>query len=250
MTPRDCQTAAPVSELMYKTAEALQAELASELPVPLSHGDILDACPLVFWADQTREVTEDDQAHRVRARVITLTQACDVANDKTERVVVALVHDAGELVRTGRLREKFIRDQVRKGQVYGWYFLPAHESCPGFPESLVDLRDLHTVPRTVLEGLRDQGQLVCRLTTPYREHLAQHFSVTYCSAANSGACRAMTSCRNSTKRRFRAKFSSGVITSPSPRGRVSLPTMASGANPRAKTSSGGKTETKFCGSLS
>jgi hypothetical protein len=30
-----------------------------------------------------------------------------------------------------------------------------------------------------LEGLRDQGKLVCRLITPYREHLAQHFSVTY-----------------------------------------------------------------------
>ena len=45
--------------------------------------------------------------------------------------------------------------------------------------TLVDLRDLHTVPRTMLEGLRDQGKLVCRLVTPYREHLSQHFSVTY-----------------------------------------------------------------------
>jgi hypothetical protein len=30
-----------------------------------------------------------------------------------------------------------------------------------------------------LEGLRDRGKHVCRLITPYREHLAQHFSVTY-----------------------------------------------------------------------
>jgi hypothetical protein len=49
----------------------------------------------------------------------------------------------------------------------------------GVPESLVDLRDLHTVPRALMEGLRDQGRLVCRLITPYRKHLAQHFSVTY-----------------------------------------------------------------------
>jgi hypothetical protein len=27
----------------------------------------------------------------------------------------------------------------------------------------------------LLEGLRDQGKLVCRQITPYREHLAQHF---------------------------------------------------------------------------
>ena len=165
---------------MYKTTEELRAELPSEqLIVSLSQGDILDACPLVFWADQTREVAEGDKPQSVEARVIILTQACDLANDKTVRAMVAVVHNAAHLVQTGRVKEKFIRDNVRKGQVYGWYFLPAHTSCPGFPESLVDLRDLHTVPRALLEGLRDQGKLVCRLITPYREHLAQHFSVTY-----------------------------------------------------------------------
>jgi hypothetical protein len=35
------------------------------------------------------------------------------------------------------------------------------------------------MPRALLEGLRDAGEHVCRLMTPYREHLAQHFSVTY-----------------------------------------------------------------------
>jgi hypothetical protein len=98
---------------------------------------------------------------------------------KTARAIVAVVHQAQYLVETGRVKEKLIRDNVRKGQVYGWYFLPAHASCPGFPESLVDLRDLHTMPRSLLERLRDQGKHVCRLITPYREHLAQHFSVTY-----------------------------------------------------------------------
>ncbi len=145
----------------------------------MSQGDILDACPLIFWADHIREVTDGDAPRTVQARVIILTQACDLANEKTVRAIVAVVHDAADLVQSGRIKEKFIRDNVRRGQVYGWYFLPAHESCPGFPESLVDLRDLHTVPRTLLEGLKDHDKLVCRLITPYREHLAQHFSVTY-----------------------------------------------------------------------
>ncbi len=145
----------------------------------MSQGDILDDCPLVFWADQTREVADGDKPQSVQARVIILTQACDLANEKTARAIVAVVHNAAHLVRSSRVKERFIRDNVRKGQVYGWYFLPSHPSCPGFPESLVDLRDLHTVPRPLLEGLRDQGKLVCRLSTPYREHLAQHFSVTY-----------------------------------------------------------------------
>jgi len=161
---------------MYKTPQELHAEHAV---VQLSQGGILDDCPLVSWADQTREVTEGDKPISVRARVIVLTQACDLANDKAVRAVVAVVHVAVHLVETGRVKEKFIRDNVRRGQVYGWYFLPAHPTCPLFPESLVDLRDLHTVPRALLEGLQDRGKYVCRLITPYREHLAQHFSVTY-----------------------------------------------------------------------
>lgn len=106
---------------MYRTAESLHADApAGSGVVPLSQGDVIDDCPLVFWDDQTRDVSVGDPPRGVRARVIVLTQACDVANEKTTRAVVAVVHDAGELARVGRVKEKFIRDNVRKGQVYGW----------------------------------------------------------------------------------------------------------------------------------
>lgn len=161
---------------MYKSFEELQAEHGA---VPLSQGDILDDCPLVFWPDQTRQVAEGDEPESQQARVIILTQACDLANDKATRVVVAQVHAAADLVRAGRVTEKYVRDNVRRGQVYGWYFLPADAARPGFTESLVNLRDLHTVPKPLLEGLQARGKHVGRLMTPYREHLAQHFAVTY-----------------------------------------------------------------------
>jgi hypothetical protein len=161
---------------MYKSFEDLRAEHGV---VRLSQGDIFDDCPLVFWEDQTRQVEESDEPVSKRARVIILTQACDLANDKTTRVVVAAIHAAERLVKAGLLKGNVIRDQVRRHQVYGWYFLPADPARPGFPESLVDLRDLHTVPRSMLEELQGQGKHVGRLVTPYREHLAQHFSVTY-----------------------------------------------------------------------
>jgi hypothetical protein len=38
---------------------------------------------------------------------------------------------------------------------------------------------LHTVPREMLESLIAQGHRLCRLATPSREHMAQHFSTTY-----------------------------------------------------------------------
>jgi feruloyl esterase len=41
------------------------------------------------------------------------------------------------------------------------------------PESVIDLHDLHTVPRAVLERLIADGKRIGRLLSPYREHLAQ-----------------------------------------------------------------------------
>jgi hypothetical protein len=99
-----------------------------------------------------------------------------LAQAKATRVVVALVHEARALVEQDILNARAVRDHVRTHRVYGWYFLPAG---PNLPESIADLRDLHTLPRSMLEKLARQGKRLCRIVTPYREHLAQHFATTY-----------------------------------------------------------------------
>jgi len=48
----------------------------------------------------------------------------------------------------------------------------------GVAESIVDLRDLHTIPRALLENLIKVGKRVARIRIPFREHLAQHISTT------------------------------------------------------------------------
>jgi hypothetical protein len=63
--------------------------------------------------------------------------------------------------------------------VFGWYFLPQAPAPVNLPESIVDLHDMHTVSRRVLEQLIAEGNRRARFVTPYREHLAQHFAVTY-----------------------------------------------------------------------
>ena len=150
------------------------------LPVdePLSQGDIIDGCP-VFGLDVTDPPVDiDADPVRWETRVLVVTQACDLANIKTSRAVVAIVHSAQELVDVEILRARMIRDQIRRHQVFGWYFLPTFPQG-GLPESIVDLRHLHTVPRVVLEHLIGKGRRLCRLETPYREHLAQHSASTY-----------------------------------------------------------------------
>jgi hypothetical protein len=57
-----------------------------------------------------------------------------------------------ELIDEGAVKPSVVRDQIRRGLVYGWYFLPASEPNV-IAESIVDLREIHTVSRLVLEKL-------------------------------------------------------------------------------------------------
>jgi len=142
--------------------------------VALSQGDILDECPLLFW--ETSSTAAARRPVELNARVLVLTQACDLNNAKGSRAVVAVVHGAKALVERGIVKAQTIREGVRLHRVFGWYFL---EESPYLPESLVDLRDIHTLPRAILDDLVREGHRRCSLITPYREHLAQHFAVTY-----------------------------------------------------------------------
>ncbi len=145
----------------------------------LSQGDIIDDCPILVWklAPPPLDLKVPPEIRIIR--VVVLTQACDLAQDKTTRVVVAPVHAAEELVAKNLLKAGAIRDQVRRGQVFGWYFLPAAPAPINLAESIVDLRELHTIERRTLEYLVGDGKRAARVRTPWREHLAQHFGVTY-----------------------------------------------------------------------
>ncbi len=145
----------------------------------LTQGDIVDDCPLMLLESPDRALENDVAPDFVRARVIVLTQACDLEQAKASKILVALVQASKTLVERGFLKPATIRDNLRRHQSFGWYFLPSSSGPVIFPESIVDLRQLHTVQRSILERLIADGKGVCRLATPYREHLAQHFAVTY-----------------------------------------------------------------------
>jgi hypothetical protein len=151
---------------------------------PLTQGDLFDECPLVgLGSDKPPEELGAIPVQRWYARVIVLTQACDLAQPKTELVLVAPVHSAEKLIERGVLKGSAIRDHVRRHLVFGWYFLPESTSPVALPESIVDLRDVHTVPRAVLEQMVARNKRIASLLSPYREHLAQHFAVTYMRVA-------------------------------------------------------------------
>ena len=97
---------------------------------------------------------------------------------KTQRVTVAIVHDAQFLVEQSIVRATDVRGPIRAGRVYGWYFLPSCLECE-LSESVVDLRQLYTIPREVLDSLCAAGRRKARIQPLYREHLAKHFADTF-----------------------------------------------------------------------
>jgi hypothetical protein len=151
---------------------------------PLTQGDVFEECPLVgFSATERPSDLRALPVQRWWARIIVLTQACDLVQAKSGRVAVAPVHDAQKLVDQGVLKSATVREQVRRHLVFGWYFLPAAAAPVVLPETLVDLRDVHSIPRLILEELIARGKRCASLLSPYREHLAQHFAVTYMRVA-------------------------------------------------------------------
>lgn len=142
----------------------------------IEQGDILDVCPLPVLPDPGRAAVTELVIPT--SRIVVLTQTCDLVQGKAARAVVAVCHPAQVLIDRQVLKAATIRDQIRLGKMYGWYFLPASAEI-ALEEAVVDLRDLHTVPTPILAGLVAAGNRRGRIDTPYREHLAQHFAVTY-----------------------------------------------------------------------
>jgi hypothetical protein len=125
----------------------------------LTQGDLIDDCPLVALNTESSPIDLNDPPTKWwRARVIVLTQACDLALAKGDSVLVAPVHEAQELIDAGVLKGPLIRDQMRRHLVYGWYFLPAAPDSLPVAESLIDLRDVFALE----VGLREMCQRVHR----------------------------------------------------------------------------------------
>jgi hypothetical protein len=146
--------------------------------VSLDQGDIIDGCPILQVAKFDQTCPDAPQVACSTQRVVVLTQTCDLANQKTQRITVAIVYDAQFLVEQGVVATADVRGPIRAGRVYGWYFLPCCRECE-LSESIVDLRQLYTIPREVLQSLCAMGRRKARIQPLYREHLAKHFADTF-----------------------------------------------------------------------
>jgi hypothetical protein len=145
---------------------------------PLDQADIVSNCPIPLLTEFDLEGVRSPQIKVSPCRILVLTQACDLANQKASSVTAAVVHDAQALVEQNLIKPADIRGPIRAGRVFGWYFLPASPDR-SLPEMIVDLRQIHTVRLDLLKALCQRGHRPARLPSPYREHLAKHFADTF-----------------------------------------------------------------------
>lgn len=151
-----------------------------QVPAPddqIDQGDLIIDCPVAL----VTALGADPESSAVAvspARVVVLTQTCDLANDKAQFANVAVVFDAQFLADAGVFKPADIKGLLRSGRVWGWYFLPA-DTPLGLPEMIVDFRRLHTVKLELLRTLCRAGKRPGRIQPLYREHLAKHFADTF-----------------------------------------------------------------------
>lgn len=91
--------------------------------------------------------------------------------DSWADVVRVEVQRGNEAVKAGKFRKLLI-----DGLVPGLSLLHKREEAPTLTWSVVDFRQLFTLPKEFLEAFTSAAGQRLRLRSPYREHLAQAFA--------------------------------------------------------------------------
>lgn len=110
--------------------------------------------------------------------LIVLTQTCDIVRDDQKFVLAATVFEWSRNMRPGlnrKDRENF-RKQIIGGKILQLCALPEREEKPVMKWSVVDFRELVTMPKEYLEKHAESVGERLRMKSPYREHVAHCFA--------------------------------------------------------------------------
>ena len=145
----------------------------------LLQGDLLANCP-VFEPDKGVQwpiAANAEVGFRIQVLdLVVLTQSCDLANNKVEKVLLARVMPWQELVQneaaagnTAVKGSKF-RKLLVDGNIPSLSLLHKREAEPSLPWSVVDFHHLFTLPKSFVTAFADSVGPRLRLCSPYREH--------------------------------------------------------------------------------
>lgn len=150
----------------------------------ITQGDIIKGCPVPIL----KEFHISEEGQNVQAEIaiidgIVLTQACDIANNKVENIILCAItskSDFEEIQRSAGRGEKEIRksiDGIIKGQQNAYHIINDYKS-EDFSQDyyIINFKDIFSVPVEVARSIAENNGKRLRLCPPYREHLSQAFA--------------------------------------------------------------------------
>jgi hypothetical protein len=148
-----------------------------------TQGDIIKDCPIpvappneAFLRAATQGEQPATQIGIKIARLIVLTQACDIENDKVESIVLCPVWPLEDMAReNAQVASQRGKEKLRKGHFHYLHLLNKDEEL-GFGHLVVDFRELYSLPTNFLHLVAERCGERPRLLPPYREHLSQSFA--------------------------------------------------------------------------
>ena len=144
----------------------------------LRQADILEQCLIASVADSFAENESNPSVHVDNARLIIVTQSCDLANDKTLYVALCPVFTLDEFeLSNSRFKVKGRWEEVRRGKVEGLHLLAGIADPHNNRDALVvDFRLIVSLPIGYLTRHAEKFSPRPRLLSPYVEHFSQSFA--------------------------------------------------------------------------
>ncbi len=151
----------------------------------LSQGDILFNCQIILPNEEIYESLLDENYEPesynpviALEKSIIMSQACDLANDKIDSVVLCSVWDLKQLQLANKYyKSRKARESLRQGKEPAYHLLnKAKSDNIEIDYCVVDFHRVYTVPKQYLKKVACKNEFRLRLLPPYREHLSQAFA--------------------------------------------------------------------------
>jgi len=142
----------------------------------LAQGDLIPDCLLPVFTGDTSGKVVDESVHR--ARLIVVTQSCDLENRKVAFVALCPIHTLREFEAANPMfSQRLGWEQVRKGRAEALHLLASPEA-PSDNQSayVVDFGHIVSVPIAYLGGHAESLGRRWRLAPPFLEHFSQAFA--------------------------------------------------------------------------
>ena len=146
----------------------------------LSQGDLLPDCrvPILIDSPIARADGEALQAEVKQARLIVVSQTCDLEHGKLEFVALCQIHTLDEFEAVNpAVREKGRWEKIRRGTEPGLHLI-ASPTAPGNNRAayVVDFGHIVSIPTEYLRQHASSLGDRWRLDSPYLEHFSQAFA--------------------------------------------------------------------------